>query len=81
MILFSTIQVAYLSTFNPSEYLLGQKLDIFNEVITMALVDLLTVFSAANLAKFDHEADLSFLIVLFGIITVHLFFLIKTTVV
>ena len=81
MILFSTMQVAYLSTFNPSEYLLGQKLDIFNEVTTVALVDLLTVFSAANLTKFDQEADLLFLIVLFGNVTVHLFFLIKTTVV
>ena len=53
MILFSTLQVGYLASFKPSENLLGLKLDIFNEITTVCLVDLLTVFSAANLSKFD----------------------------
>ena len=57
------------------------KLDIFNEITTVALVDFLTVFSAANLTKFDSEADIVFLVCLFVNLAVHLFFLIKTTVV
>ena len=59
---------------------MGLKLDIFNEVTTVLLVDLLTVFSAGNLSKLDLEADLLFLVCLFGNIAVHLFFLIKTSI-
>ena len=81
MIFFSTLQVGYLATVMPSENLLGLKLDIFNEITTVCLVDLLTVFSTANLSKFDLEADILFLVFLFINLAVHLFFLIKTTVI
>ena len=79
MIFFSSLQVGYLTTFKPSDVPLSMKLDIFNEITTVTLVDLLTVFSAANLTKFDSEADFLFLVCLFGNLVVHLFFLFKTT--
>ena len=53
---------------------------MINEVTTVILVDLLTVFSDGNLTKFDSEADFIFLIVLFSNLAVHLFFLIKSSV-
>mmetsp|Transcript_8669 Transcript_8669/g.10695 ORF Transcript_8669/g.10695 Transcript_8669/m.10695 type:complete len:406 (-) Transcript_8669:168-1385(-) len=75
MLFFSTTQVAYLTTYSPSEDKLGMKLDLFNEVTTVVLVDLLTVFSAGNQFKFDLEADIFFLSCLLGNLCVHLFFL------
>ena len=48
MIFFSTLQVGYLASYKPSENLLALKLDTFNEITTVCLVDLLTAFSAAN---------------------------------
>ena len=81
MVFFSSLQVGFLTSFKPCEVSLGMKLDIFNEITTVALVDLLTVFSAANLTKFDSEADIIFLACLFGNLIVHIFFLVKTTVV
>jgi len=47
-VFFSTLQAGYLTTFKPSEEILAQKLDIFNEATTVMLVDSLTIFSAAN---------------------------------
>ena len=41
-------QIAYLLNCQPFEEPLLLKLDIFNEVITIILVDLLTLASAAN---------------------------------
>ena len=81
MVFFSSLQVGYLTSFKPSRVPLGMKLDLFNEITTVTLVDFLTVFSAANLTKFDLEADIIFLVCLFVNLAVHLFFLIKTTVV
>ena len=80
MIYFSTIQVWFLTTYMPNITVLGRKLDLFNEVTTVFLVDTLTVFSEANLVKFDNEGDLIFLICLFSNLVVHLFFLISSTV-
>ena len=69
-----------MTTFNPNEDLLGQKLDCFNEFTTVMLVDFIVVFSEANLYDFDVPADIIFLSVLFGNLCVHLFFLIKSSV-
>mmetsp|Transcript_4056 Transcript_4056/g.5393 ORF Transcript_4056/g.5393 Transcript_4056/m.5393 type:complete len:397 (+) Transcript_4056:1458-2648(+) len=80
MLFFSTTQVAYLTTYSPSEDKLGMKLDVFNEVTTVVLVDLLTVFSAGNPFKFDLEADIFFLSCLLGNLCVHLFFLTTSSV-
>ena len=44
----SFIQIAYLVHFRPFEEPLLQKLEIFNEVTTILLVDLITIFSDAN---------------------------------
>lgn len=49
MLIYSTVQVGFLTTFDPNEDKLGQKLDIFNEVTTVVLVDFIIVFSEANL--------------------------------
>lgn len=80
MLIYSTVQVGFLSTFDPNEDKLGQKLDIFNEVTTVVLVDFIIVFSEANLQRFDLPADFIFLTCLFGNLCVHLFFLIKSSV-
>ena len=44
----SFIQIAYLVHFRPFEKPLLQKLEVFNEVTTILLVDLITIFSDAN---------------------------------
>ena len=79
MVFFSVLQVAYLETYNPSEEPLIQKLDIFNEITTVILVDLLTIFSHGNILKFDLEGDIAFLALLLGNLSVHLYFLFKST--
>ena len=81
MVVSSVIQVAYLTNWQPSAEKLLLKLDIFNEWTTVILVDSLLIFSAGNLTKFDLEADCFFLACLFGNLCVHLFFLIKSSVV
>ena len=57
-----------------------QRLEVFNEVTTVILVDLVTIFSAANVNKLDWEGDIAFLSLLFGNLAVHIFFLIKSSV-
>ena len=79
MVLSSVIQVAYLTTFQPSEEPLLLKLDLFNEITTITLVDMLVIFSIANPSPFDLEADIAFLSILFGNLAVHIFFLLKST--
>ena len=81
MVICSVIQVAYLTNWRPSSERLLQRLDIFNEWTTVILVDMLLIFSAGNLEKFDLQADCFFLAVLFGNLCVHLFFLVKSTIV
>ena len=81
MIIFSIIQVGYLATFKPSEETLLMKLDVFNEYTTVFLADILLIFSPGNVFKIDLEGDCIFLGLLFGNLVVHLFFLIKSTVV
>mmetsp|Transcript_38853 Transcript_38853/g.50866 ORF Transcript_38853/g.50866 Transcript_38853/m.50866 type:complete len:257 (-) Transcript_38853:602-1372(-) len=78
MVCFSTAQVGYLATYKPSEEKLGERLDIFNEVTTVVLVDTICVFSAGNLSHFDFEADIFFLVCLIGNMCVHLFFLLRS---
>jgi len=73
--------VGYLATFKPSEETLLMKLDLFNEYTTVFLVDLLLTFSSGNVSKMDLEGDCIFLGLLLGNVCVHLFFLIKSTVV
>ena len=48
---------------------------------TVILVDLLTIFSMGNLSNLDLEGDLAFLALLAGNLCVHLFFLVKSTVI
>ena len=61
--------------------MLGLKLDFFNEITIICLIDLLTVFSAANLSKFDSQVDITFLIFILINVAVHLFFLAKSTII
>ena len=56
------------------------KLDIFNEITTVILVDVLTVFTDGNPHEPSALMDILFLVVLFGNISVHLYFLVKDTV-
>ena len=81
LVFFSTIQVAYLTTFKPNEDSLMHKLELFNELTTVLLVDLLTIFSAGNLHKFDFEADIGFIGILICFMLVHVFFLVKSSVI
>ena len=79
MVFISIAQVAYLSYFNPIQNPLILKLDIFNEVTTVILVDVLTVFTDGNPHEPSVVMDIIFLVVLFGNISVHLYFLVKDT--
>ena len=81
MVIFSTLQVAYMTNYKPSDNELLMKLDIFNEWTTILLVDVLLIFSDGNPFNMDLEADCCFLFLLFGNLTVHLFFMIKNTIV
>ena len=81
LVIFSAIQVAYLATYKPKKQPLLLKLDIFNEVTTVILVDSLTVFSEGNAERsLDRNFDYFLLFCLFGNLSVHLFFLIKNVV-
>ena len=77
----SFLQVAYLASYKPFEEPLILKLEIFNEVTTVLLVDLLTIFSEGNPFKPASMMDMFFLVCLGSNICVHLYFLIKTSVV
>ena len=68
-------------SYKPTEDGLTLKLDFFNEVTTIVLIDMLTIFSAANISRFDLESDFWFLAVLFLNLLVHLFFLVRAAVV
>lgn len=81
MIFFSVIQVAYLTNFAPCEVRLQQRLDVYNEVTTVILVDMLTIFSIGNITRFDLESDIVFLAVMIANLVVHMFFLVKSSVV
>ena len=81
LVFFSVIQVAYLTTFKPNENSLMHKLEVFNEFTTVILVDLLTVFSAGALQKLDFEGDIGFISILIWLLFVHVFFLVKSSVV
>jgi len=76
-----TGQVFYLVTWRPFEEPLLLKLDIFNEVTTVFLVDILTFFSNGNNFPIGVVVDIAFLVCLFSNLVVHLFFLVKDTVV
>ena len=64
----------------PFTELLLQNLELFNEVVTIILIDSLTAVSKGNEKYFDEEMDAFFLFIFFGNISVHLFFLIKSIV-
>ena len=81
MVLISTVQIWYLVNYKPFEEPLLNKLDIFNEVTTVLLVDLLPCFSRANMSPSNFEMDILFLCGLFSNIAVHLFFLVKNSLV
>jgi len=80
MVLVSMVQVAYLTSYKPQQVALQFKLDVLNEVTTIVLVDMLVLMTEANQSPFDFETDVAFLLILFGNISVHLFFLMKNTV-
>ena len=79
-VLIAVIQVAYLSNYRPFEENLQNNLEIFNEVTTIMLVDILSVFSEANSQPMDLEMDMLFLVSLVSNLSVHLYFLIKSSV-
>lgn len=79
MVLISFGQISYLIYYKPFTEPLLLKLDIFNEVTTIILVEILTCFSQANTKPLDFEMDIFFLVGLFGNITVHLYFLVKNS--
>ena len=81
MVIISFGQICYLIYFRPFEEPLLLKLDIFNEVTTIILVDILTCFSGANTMPLDFEMDIFFLVGLFGNIAMHLYFLVKNSLV
>mmetsp|Transcript_943 Transcript_943/g.1460 ORF Transcript_943/g.1460 Transcript_943/m.1460 type:complete len:144 (-) Transcript_943:582-1013(-) len=80
MLLFTSIQVAYLAAYSPFEETLNLRLDLFNEMTGLLLVDTLPMFSAYNHEGASLlESDIWFLIILFGNLVVHLYFLMRST--
>ena len=77
---FSFAQFIYLVNCKPFTEQLLQNLELFNEVVTIILIDSLTAVSKGNEKNFDEEMDAFFLFIFFGNISVHLFFLIKSIV-
>ena len=73
-------QIAYLIYCQPFEETLLLKLEIFNEVVTIILLDVLTMASGANNSPIDQETDILFLLCLVGNVSVHIFFLVKDSV-
>ena len=57
-----------------------QNLELFNEVVTIILIDSLMAVSKGNEKHFGDEMDAFFLFIFFANISVHLFFLIKSIV-
>ena len=80
MVLCSSIQIGYLMSYKPIEEPLPLKLDVVNEVTTVILVDILCLFSDANPADWELEGDIFFLALLFGNLSIHLYFLIRNTI-
>ena len=71
----------YLITYVPFEEPLMQKLDIFNEFTTLALMYTVLCFSRANILVGEYEMpyDIAFMCFLCGNMATHLFFLIRDT--
>mmetsp|Transcript_26104 Transcript_26104/g.34907 ORF Transcript_26104/g.34907 Transcript_26104/m.34907 type:complete len:110 (-) Transcript_26104:450-779(-) len=68
-------------TYKPLKESLSLKLDVFNEVTTVVLVDFVILFSDANLQNIELIGDTTFLVILFGNLAVHIFFLVVSSVV
>lgn len=89
MVVFSALQVAYLSTFKPNQATLIHRLNIFNEVTTVILVDMLYMFELSDSEKYAYaktgeqefrtRADVSFLTILNTNLVVHIFFLLRSS--
>ena len=73
-------QISYLLHCQPFVEPLLLKLEIFNEVVTIILLDLLTLASAGNNSPIDLETDIMFLLCLIGNVAVHIYFLVKDSV-
>ena len=71
----------YLANYAPFEEPLMQKLEILNELTTLALLYNLMCFSAGNNGSVDSEStfDISFLSFFCGNLCVHLYFLLRNT--
>ena len=71
----------YLASYSPFKEPLMQRLEMFNELTTLALLYNLMCFSAANNGSVDSEStfDLSFLCFFCGNLCVHLYFLLRNT--
>ena len=80
MFLCSASQVYYLTTYNVFEEALMKNLDLFNELTSIALVDMIIVFSQYNYKMEYLEGDIIFIGILCGNLFVHLFFLVWSTV-
>ena len=83
LFLCSSVQVFYLTTYLPMEDTLVQRLEVFNEVTAIALINILPIFSDYNQNGNNSiiQADVLFLCVLFANLVVHLFFLFKGSIV
>lgn len=71
--------IAYLTTYKPFEHPLLLKLEIWNEICTIVLVDVLVFFSYANNSEIDTTCDIGFIVCLFSNVAAHLYFLVKDT--
>ena len=64
-VIVSFIQVSYLVAFQPFEEPLMQKLEIFNEVTTILVIDFLSYFSYANQDSGNVSADIFLILLIF----------------
>jgi len=76
----SACSIAYLTTYKPFEEPLLLKLEIFNDICMVILADIICFFSAANNSEIDTTMDITFIAFLFSNVLVHLYFLVKDTV-
>ena len=81
VIITATFQILYLITYKPFEEPLVQKLELLNEATNILLMYTISCFSPANVAGVDNmlPIDISFLTLLGGNISVHLYVLLKDT--
>lgn len=77
-----SFQVCYLLMYNPFEEPLMQKLEVYNELTMIFLIYCIISFSPMNLMLAESEFSLAviFLCFLLGNIGVHLYFLVKDSV-